>query len=77
MNKYLSPQVSCLECREVKPSKGLFTHLQRTHGTDEEKQKYSNGFNGKYEQISEKAKHKKAIQELKYLQNPNHSLQSM
>lgn len=30
-SKYLSPLVSCLECRKEYPSKGIFKHLLNTH----------------------------------------------
>jgi hypothetical protein len=30
-DKYLSPLVSCLECREIKSSKGIFSHFIAAH----------------------------------------------
>jgi len=38
----------CLICRKEFSHKGIFTHLERTHGTSAEKAKYSSGYNGKY-----------------------------
>jgi hypothetical protein len=54
---------SCIYCREVKSSKGIFTHVDRTHL---HLTKYSSGFNGKYAELS--AKHRSKIEQ--YLLTP-------
>ncbi len=43
-----SVEVSCLICKKIYSSKGIHTHYERSHGSSEEKKKYSNGHNGKY-----------------------------
>ena len=53
-NIYTSPLCCCIICKEIKSSKGIYTHFERSHGTKEQQEKYSNGFNGKYEEISKK-----------------------
>jgi hypothetical protein len=72
MDNYLSPLASCIKCREVKSSKGLFTHFVRTHGTEEQKSIYKSGFtSGEISAIKRKSFDKK-IESLKtYYLNPN------
>lgn len=54
---------SCIYCKEVKSSKGIFTHVDRAHLN---LTKYSSGFNGKYDVLSSRHQEK----ELEYLKNP-------
>lgn len=59
---------SCIYCKEVRSSKGIFTHVDRSHlGAS----KYSTGYNGKYEILA--ARHQDKITE--YLNNPNRCIQ--
>jgi len=55
---------SCIYCKEVKSSKGIFTHVDRTHLNVT---KYSTGYNGKYDILS--IRHRSKIE--KYLANPS------
>ena len=48
MTIYRSPQCSCIICRKQYSIYGIHTHYERTHGTDEQKAKYSDGYNGHY-----------------------------
>lgn len=41
MNSYLSPLVSCLVCKEVKSSKGIFSHIIAAHGSEERKKQFT------------------------------------
>lgn len=43
MNTYIQLQCSCIICKEVKSVKGIHTHYERTHGTSEQKEKYTYG----------------------------------
>lgn len=42
-NKYSSPLVSCISCRKLSSSSGIFSHYLHMHGTDLEKQKMKRG----------------------------------
>jgi hypothetical protein len=55
---------SCIYCREVKSSKGIFTHVDRAHL---HLTKYSSGHNGKYDLISDK----RQARILDYTNSPN------
>lgn len=39
---------SCVICKKEFSTKGIHVHYERAHGTEEQKEKYSSGFNGKY-----------------------------
>lgn len=52
----MSILIKCEICGKEYSHKGIHTHMQRAHGTDEEKSKYSNGNNGKYDDPSYKEK---------------------
>lgn len=54
---------SCIYCKKEFSTKGLHTHFERKHGTQTQKSKYSNGNNGKYKELSHKAR-------LRYDNNP-------
>lgn len=60
--------VCCVICKKEYPLRGIFTHYDRTHLRET---KYSNGYNGKYSQISKKAQDKKEQSKKNYLNNPN------
>lgn len=64
MNIYNSPQCSCIFCKKEYSYKGIYTHYERSHGTTDQQQKYSNGFNGRYD--SEEFKNK--------LRKPRHKI---
>ena len=59
---------SCIYCKEVKSSKGIFTHVDRTHLNVT---KYSSGYNGKYNILADR--HQTKIS--KYLDNPSKCIQ--
>lgn len=52
MSIYKSPVCSCITCRKETSAKGLHTHFERNHGSQEQKDKYSNGYNGRYQDES-------------------------
>ena len=39
---------SCIICKKEYSTKGIHTHYERTHGSNAQQQKYSSGYNGKY-----------------------------
>lgn len=43
--------IKCNVCFKEYPKRGIHTHMERAHGTLEEKAKYSSGYNGKYNDI--------------------------
>ncbi len=59
---------SCIYCREVKTSKGIHVHVDRTHLGSK---KYSSGNNGRYEEISKKAEVARLVEISKYQKKPN------
>lgn len=59
----MSALCSCIYCKEVKSSKGIFTHVDRTHFNVS---KYSSGYNGKYDILA--SKHQDVVD--RYLKNP-------
>lgn len=59
----MSALCSCIYCKEVKSSKGIFTHVDRAHLN---LSKYSSGYNGKYDILANR--HKDVVK--KYLKNP-------
>lgn len=63
MHNYNTTKACCLVCKREISTHGLHTHYERSHGTEEQKKKYSSGNNGKYEQISAniKLKHENYI----------------
>jgi hypothetical protein len=63
-------ECSCVECKKVFSYKGIFTHYDRSHAEDTIKSKYSDGNNGKYLELSEKAKAVKKSKVEKYSKNP-------
>jgi hypothetical protein len=58
---------SCIYCKKEFPSKGLFTHVDRSHL---KLNVYGSGNNGKYKEISENSKIKKQKLIEQYLLNP-------
>lgn len=46
-----SIEVSCIICKKIYSTKGIHTHYERSHGSYEEKKKYSNGYNGRYKDV--------------------------
>lgn len=52
MSIYKSPLCSCITCRKETSASGIHTHFERNHGTRGQKDKYSNGHNGKYQDES-------------------------
>lgn len=60
--------VSCIHCREIKSVKGIFTHVDRSHL---KLTKYSNGNNGSYVILKQRAIQKKFLLNSEYLLNPN------
>jgi hypothetical protein len=58
---------SCILCKDVKYARGIHTHIDRTHLKST---KYSSGHNGKYDQISERARNRKKNEEILYLLQP-------
>lgn len=44
MSTYTSPACSCIICKREMSQKAIFTHYQRSHGTDQQKQKFKSGF---------------------------------
>lgn len=70
MESYLG-KCSCIYCHDVRSARGIHTHVDRTHlGST----KYSSGYNGKYDDLSERAKIKLAENIRKYEENPQHCL---
>ena len=59
---------SCIYCKKEFPSKGLFTHVDRSHL---KLNVYGSGNNGKYKEISENSKIKKQKLIEQYLLNPS------
>lgn len=49
-------KVYCIVCKKEYSIKGIFTHYDRSHGDESIKSKYSNGHNGKYNNVSLKLK---------------------
>lgn len=47
--QFKSPLVSCVTCRKQYSSKGIYTHHERSHGSIEQQEKYSDGRNGCYD----------------------------
>lgn len=72
VDNYLSPLVSCLFCREERSAKGIFTHFQRTHGSDDVRTLYKSGLSSSdIEKIKFKT-YDRLIDKLKtYYTNPN------
>lgn len=66
---------SCIICQKQFSNKGLFVHFERSHGTDQQKSKYSNGNNGSYHLITERSIEKRRLLEIEYNQNPKHCLE--
>jgi hypothetical protein len=59
---------SCIICKKEFGSRGIYTHFERSHGTEEQKSKYSSGYNGHYNksEFKEKLREKqKAISDRK------------
>ena len=54
--------ICCIYCRKEYSLKGIHTHYYRSHGTVEEKIKFSSGYNGKYHEISNILKERGKIQ---------------
>lgn len=54
----MNPVCSCIYCREIKSSKGIHTHVERSHFGST---KYSNGYNGKYNTKEFRTKLKQSI----------------
>lgn len=48
MSIYIKVLCSCIICEKEFLAKGLHTHHERSHGTKEQKEKYSSGCHGKY-----------------------------
>lgn len=61
---------SCIICQNRFSNKGINVHFERTHGTPEQKLKYSNGNNGSYHIIAKRAKEKQNLSEIEYNKNP-------
>lgn len=58
---------SCIYCRKEYSSKGIFTHVDRSHL---QKTHYSSGNNGKYDELSEKAARLKSEKQSAYMLSP-------
>lgn len=41
-------KVPCHLCNKLISPRGMHTHFERTHGTEEQRSKYSSGYNGRY-----------------------------
>lgn len=59
---------SCIFCKEVKSSKGIHTHVERSHFNNT---RYSSGYNRKYAQLAETHQHKIDL----YLESPSTCLE--
>jgi hypothetical protein len=53
----------CVECGKEYTARGIHTHYERSHGTPDQRAKYSSGFNGKYDNVGyrQQIKERKAI----------------
>jgi hypothetical protein len=49
MTIYTPTKCSCVICKKEFSTKGIHTHYERAHGTQEQKEKYSDGHNGCYD----------------------------
>lgn len=54
---------SCVICKKQYSRKGIHTHADRAHGTEETKAKYSSGHNGKYNDPTHRENLKKSLKE--------------
>ena len=56
---YTKPICTCVICKKEFSVKGIHTHFERSHGTTEQKQKYSFGNHGRYHETEYRNKLKK------------------
>lgn len=63
-------ECSCIECRKMFSHMGIHTHYDRMHSIEEVRTKYSSGYNGSYEILSDRAKLKKQSEIEQYNLNP-------
>ena len=66
---------SCINCKKEYSNKGIFTHFDRSHGTDDVKSKYATGYNGKYDILAERVAIRKENEKSEYDLNPRRCLQ--
>lgn len=66
-------RVCCLQCKKEFSTNGIRTHLQRSHGTPEEKAKYNSGFDNDSLRLRRSAE-KKSLIDI-YFENPSYCKQ--